>query len=91
MRMNYHKVDAPLAAAVDEIKNAEEPLLAVYIYTAKSRDESATIFLNGLGVRVYSKNQDTFTATVSPHTVRELSQQPWVRYVKLSPKLHMRN
>lgn len=86
--MNYPKLDPPLAAAVDESKSAEEPLLAVYIYTAKSRDESATVFLNGLGVRVYSKNQDTFTATVSPHTVKKLSQQPWVRYVKLSPKLH---
>jgi hypothetical protein len=89
--MNYRKVDATLAAAVDEFKSAKEPLLAVYIYTAKSRDETATIFLNDIGVRVYSKNQDTFTATVSPHTVKRLSLQPWVRYVKLSPKLRMRN
>ena len=66
-------------------------MLAVYIYTAKSRDATATIFLNGIGVRVYSKNQDTFTATVSPHTVKELSQQPWVRYVKLYQKLHLLN
>jgi hypothetical protein len=56
--MNYRKVDATLAAALDEINNAEEPLLAVFIYTAKSRDETATIFLNGIGVRVYSKNQE---------------------------------
>lgn len=89
--MNYHKVDAPLAAALDEIKSAEESLLAVFIYTAKSRDETATTFLNGIGVRVYSKNQEVFTATVSPHTVKELSQQPWVRYVKLSQKLHLLN
>ena len=87
--MNYRRIDATLAAAVDESKNAKEPLLAVYIYTAKSRDETATIFLNGLGVRVYSKNQDTFTATVSPQTVKELSQQPWVRHVKLSPRQHV--
>lgn len=81
--MNYHKIDATLVAALDEIKNADEPMLSVFIYTAKSRDETATIFLNGIGVRVYSKNQDTFTAIVSPHTIKELSQQPWVRYVKL--------
>jgi len=87
--MDYRKVDATLAAAVDETKNAEEPTLAVFIYTAKSRDESATIFLNGIGIRVYSTNQEIFTATVSPHTVKELSQQPWVRYVKLSQKLHL--
>lgn len=86
--MNDQKLDAALAAVLDEIKSAKEPRLAVYIYTAKSRDESATVFLNGLGVRVYSKNQDTFTAIVSPNTVKKLSQQPWVRYVKLSPKLH---
>ena len=89
--MNHRKIDATLAAAVDETKNAEEPMLAVFIYTAKSRDETATTFLNGLGIRVYSKNQEIFTATVSPHTVKELSQQPWVRYVKLSQKLQLRN
>jgi len=89
--MNYRKVDAPLAAAVDEIKSPEESLLAIFIYTAKTRDETATIFLNGIGVRVYSKNQEIFTATVSPQTVKKLSQQPWVRYVKLSQKLHLLN
>ncbi len=89
--MNYPKIDATLAAALDESKSAEEPLLAVFIYTAKSRDETATIFLNGIGVRVYSPNQEIFTATVSPQTVKKLSQQPWVRYVKSSQKLHMLN
>jgi len=89
--MNYGKVDAPLAAAVDEIENVEEPTLAVFIHTAPSRDEIATTFLNGIGVRVYSKNQEIFTATVSPHTVEELSQQPWVRYVRLSQKLLLLN
>lgn len=89
--MNHRKIDAPLAAAVAEIENAEEPMLAVFIYTAQSRDEAATIFLNGIGVRVYSKNQEIFTATVSPQTVKKLSQQPWVRYVKLSSKLHILN
>lgn len=89
--MDYHKVDATLAATLEEIKNADEPLLAVCIYTAKTRDETATIFLNGIGVRVYSTNQEIFTATVSPQTVKKLSQQPWVRFVKLSQKLHLLN
>lgn len=89
--MNHRKIDAPLAAALDEIKNAGEPLLSIFIYTARSHDESATTFLNSLGVRVYSAHQEIFTATVSPHTVKELSQQPWVRYVKLSQKLQLRN
>lgn len=82
--MNYDKLDPLLAAAVDKSTNDEAPLLPIYIYTAKARDESATIFLNGIGVRVYSKNQDTFTAAVSPQTVKSLSLQPWVRYIKFS-------
>lgn len=90
-QINYRKVDAPLAAAVEEIENTEDPTLAIFIYTARSRDEAATIFLHRLGIRVYSTNQEIFTATVSPHTVKELSQQPWVRFVKLSQKLHMLN
>lgn len=88
-QINYRKIDAPLAAAVEEIGNAEEPTLAIFIYTAQSRDEAATIFLHGLGIRVYSTKQEIFTATVSPQTVKELSQQPWVRFVKLSQKLYL--
>lgn len=89
--MNYRKIDAPLVAAVDEIKNAEEPLQAVFIHTAKAPDETATTFLKAMGVRINSPQQKIFTANLSPHAVKELSQQPWVRYVKLSQKLHMLN
>lgn len=47
--INYRKVDAPLAAAVEEIENAEDPTLAIFIYTARSRDDAATIFLHTMG------------------------------------------
>jgi hypothetical protein len=62
--MNYGKADTPLAAAVDEIKNTEEPMLAVFRFIAKAADEAATTFLNGIGVMVYSICQQIFTATV---------------------------
>jgi hypothetical protein len=63
--MNYSKVGAPLAAAIDEIKNAAAPSLVVVIHTAEASDEAATIFLNSIGVMVYSICHQIFIATVS--------------------------
>jgi hypothetical protein len=88
--MNYRKLDARLAAALDEMKNPEEPALAVFIHMVQAPDSSAATFLKEIGVKVVSRQQ-IVTAKVSPRAVAELSKQPWVRYVKLSQPLHMRN
>jgi len=89
--MNYRKVDATLAAALAETENAEEPRLAVFIHMKEAPNASAATFLETLGVKVNSTRQHIFTATISPREVKELSKQPWVRYVKLSQKLRMLN
>jgi hypothetical protein len=88
--MNYRKLDARLAAALVEMENPEEPALSVFIHLAQAPDSSAATFLKTLGVKAPARQQ-IVTAKVSPHAVAELSMQPWVRYVKLSQPLHMRN
>ncbi len=87
--MDYRKIDAVLAAALDEMKNPEERALSVFIHTAQKVDLTATTFLREIGVRGATEGKKIFTATLSPRAVEELSKQPWVRYVKLSQKLRM--
>jgi hypothetical protein len=87
--MDNRKIDAVLAAALDEMKNPEERALPVFIHTAQTVDPTATTFLREIGVKGATAGKKIFTATLSPRAVEELSKQPWVRYVKLSQKLRM--
>jgi hypothetical protein len=88
---NYRKLDAKLAAALDEAQNPEEPALSVFIHISPAPDSSAATFLQEIGVKVTSPRQQIVTAKVSPRAVEELSKQPWVRYLKLSQKLRLLN
>ncbi|MDZ7361842.1 MAG: hypothetical protein ONB46_14115 [candidate division KSB1 bacterium] len=88
--MNYRKLDAKLAAVLDEMEDPEEAALSVFIYMASRPDPAASTFLKKIGVKV-SGQQQIVTAQVSPRAVKELSKQPWVRAVKLSRTLRPLN
>ena len=49
--MDYHKMDAALAAAVDEINNPEERALSVFIHTKHAPQGDEATFLEDLGVK----------------------------------------
>jgi hypothetical protein len=87
--MDYRKLDAGLAAALDDVQNPEEPALSVFIHTAQAPGTAESDFLQGLGVNGVTSGRRMFTATLSARAVAELCQQPWVRYLKLSRKLRM--
>lgn len=88
--MNYQKLDAPLSMALKDVQNTDEPTLQVFIHTKPvSKAETAT--LENLGVSGVTRGKDVFTATLSPNAISQLSEQPWVQYVKLSQKLHLAN
>lgn len=94
--MNYRKLDTRLTAALDEIQNdgkkeSDEPALSVFIHMAEAPDSTAVRFLKDIGVKLTSKPQQIVTAKVSRRDVEELSQKPWVRYVRLSQKIRMLN
>ncbi|HEY9832679.1 MAG TPA: hypothetical protein V6D26_19160 [Stenomitos sp.] len=84
--MNYKKLDTALAMALNEVQDSEEENLVVFIHTEPVPDAKATAFLARLGVNV-TKGRDVFTATLSANAVSQLSEQPWVQYIKLSQKL----
>lgn len=89
--MNYQKLDAALATALNDVQNPEEPSLAVFIHTEPSLGSAATAVLDSLGVSGVSSGKDIFTATLSPNAISQLSEQPWVKYLKRSQQLGLVN
>ncbi len=88
--MNYQKLDAALAIALNEVQDPEERSLVVFIHTETVADTSnATAVLESLGVSGIPEMKDVFSATLSPNEISKLSEQPWVQYLKLSQKLRL--
>ncbi len=89
--MDYKKIDASLAAVLGEIQDPEQPILAVFIYTTHSITAAEATFLEKLGVREGVVGKQLITATLSARAVSELSDQQWVKHLKLSRKLRLLN
>ncbi|MBN3881328.1 MULTISPECIES: hypothetical protein [unclassified Nostoc] len=89
--MNYQKLDAALATALNDVQNLEEPSLAVFIHTESVLDSAATAILESFGVSGVSSGKDIFTATLSPNAISQLSEEPWVKYLKRSQQLRLVN
>jgi hypothetical protein len=89
--MNYQKLDAALASALNEVQNPETASLTVFIHTQPGLDSKATAVLENLGVGGVTADKDVFTATLSANGIAQLSEQPWVQYLKLSQKLQLVN
>ncbi|MDZ7954159.1 hypothetical protein [Nostoc sp. DedQUE09] len=89
--MNYQKLDAALATALNDTQNLEEPSLGVFIHTEPILDSAAIALLESLGISGGSNGKDIFTATLSPNAISQLSEQPWVMSLKRSQQLRLVN
>jgi len=87
--MDYQKLDAALAAALDEVGDPEERALSVFIHTAHAPADTEATFLEDIGVGGVTNERQVFTATLSARAVAELSDQPWLQYMKLSRRLRI--
>ena len=88
--MNYQKLDAALATALNEVQS-EEQSLGIFIHTEPLLDSAAIAVLKSLGVSGVTSGKDIFTATLSPNAISQLSEQSWVKYLKRSQQLHLVN
>jgi hypothetical protein len=88
--MNYQKLDASLVLALDEVLDPNLVSLVVFIYTENNLDSTATAVLENLGVSDVRSEKEVFTATLSPDQIAQLSDQPWVRLIRRSQKLHLK-
>ncbi|MEH2009790.1 hypothetical protein, partial [Nostoc sp.] len=89
--MNYQKLDAALATALNDVQDSDETSLAVFIHTESVLNSTATAVLESLGVSGVTSGKDIFTATLSPNAISQLSEQPWVMYLKRSQQLRLVN
>ncbi|MGB6300003.1 MAG: hypothetical protein WBF90_28045 [Rivularia sp. (in: cyanobacteria)] len=89
--MNFSKLDTALILALKKNKDQSIPCLVVFIHTESPIDSKATAMLESLGVSGIAVGKDVYTATLSLNAVSQLSEQPWVKYLKLSKELRLLN
>ena len=86
--MNYQKIDSGLAGALEDASNPDVRNLIVFVQTVGPLSQDQSNLLRQYGVSDVDSSRQIFTATLSPRAVEEISDQPWVRFLKLSNRLH---
>jgi hypothetical protein len=76
----------PQDESVESVETVESKLL---VFVHVQRDEVDGRELARLGVREESIAGNVATATLSPEQIDELSEQPWVRQIRLSQPLKL--
>ncbi|BBD61267.1 hypothetical protein NIES2109_40950 [Nostoc sp. HK-01] len=88
--MNYQKLGAALAMALNDVQDPATPSLTVFIHT-EPISEAAIAILQSFDVSDVTSDKDTFTATLSANAISQLSEQTWVKSLQLSQKLGLLN
>ncbi|MBE9008354.1 hypothetical protein IQ259_25695 [Fortiea sp. LEGE XX443] len=88
--MNYQKLDAALAMALNDVPDSTTPSLTVFIHTEPISDNAITV-LQSFGIADVTSSKDIFTATLSVNAISQLSEQPWVKHLQLSQQLRLVN
>ncbi|MEM9922162.1 MAG: hypothetical protein AAF915_00140 [Cyanobacteria bacterium P01_D01_bin.50] len=89
--MNFAKLDTALILALKQIKDPSKPCLVVFIHTESVLDPTATALLESFNISNITEGKNVLTATLSANAISQLSEQPWVQYLKLSEKLRFVN
>ena len=84
--MNYNKVDAALAAALKS-EETDKNFIPVFVGVNKGLGQNEKEYLQKSGLIFNKDIPEIITATISQEAISELSDQSWVRYVKLSTRL----
>jgi hypothetical protein len=87
--VNYGKVDSALAAALDTVGDRAVRQLPVFVHLRASPTPRERGVLSRLGVAAGPATRQIFTATLSAQQVEELSDQEWVRQLRLSQPLDL--
>ena len=86
--MNPSKIDAALAAALERAA-PDQQQLPVFIQLHGDGAEGDEPMLARLGAGAASQTGPVRTAVLSRRQVAELSEQPWVRHLRLSRPLRL--
>ena len=85
--MNFSKLDIALILALKQVKDPSSPCLVIFIHTESILDSAAIALLKELDVSGITDSNNVFTATLSLNAISQLSEQSWVKYLKLSQEL----
>jgi hypothetical protein len=85
--MDYAKVDAALALALQASTQPDARTLPVFIHTEVAPTDEQRVFLQRAGVASAVLGKRIMTATLSPRAVEQIAEQGWVRYLKLGSAL----
>ena len=84
---DYGKLDAGLASALEDVADGDARVLPVFVEVAGELTEAGLATLTDLGLG--EPTGGVVTATLSARQVSQLSDQPWVRYLRLSERLRL--
>jgi hypothetical protein len=85
--VNYQKIDAALAAAIADVENEDQASFGVFIETNSMLGDGEASLLKKFGVGGVAPDRKVFTANLSAPAIGELSERPWVRFIRLSQRL----
>ena len=85
--MDFRKIDAPLAAALEDAGSTDERVLDVFVHTKPLSGSEPLELLHRLNTHGRPDQRQVFTAALSPSEIAQLSDQPWVDYLRLSRPL----
>ena len=87
--MDYAKIDAALAGALEEAADPEARVLPVFVHLRSDASAADRAALAALGPAAGTADDDVLTAVLSPLEVSELSDQAGVRQLRLSGRLRL--
>ena len=85
-RVDYSKLDRPLAAELDRGDRADRGRLPVFVRTLPQLTEEARSMLGASGIQGAAEGATVFAAELSHDEVATLSDQPWGVSVRLGNK-----
>jgi hypothetical protein len=84
---DHAKLDAALASALEDVPDPDARALPVFVEVSAELPAAGRSMLEELGAGEPLGN--VATATLSARQVGDLSDQPWVRYLRLSGRLRL--
>lgn len=87
--MNYQKLDASLAAALDEAADPDAHAFSVFIHTHAPPGPEEVATLERLGAGRVEADRAIHTATLSTRALAALSELPFVKYLRLAHRLRL--
>lgn len=86
--MDYTKLDAALSAAVIEQTPCRTLTYSISVRTNNPLNPHEALELEQLGFNGVQTGRNIFTADVSPQTIVELTDKPWIKRLSLARQLH---